>query len=281
MILSSESIDTSNISPKLLARLNEFGGSEANVASGYHAIEFLLWGQDLNGSEAGSGERPVSDYAKGAQCTHKHCKRRADYLTAAVDLLVTDLKYMTQQWSLDGEYRKILSKETATETLKKMLFGMGSLSLGELAGERMRVALEANSPEDEHDCFSDNTHNSHYYNAKGIQNVYLGEYQRIDGSLLTGPSLSVLTKKVASNLDSHMRDALTKTASALQVMVDKAESPTRPMKFDMMIAEGNTEGKKIIETAILALVKQTSYIEAIAKDLGIVNLNPDTADHSF
>ena len=28
-------------------KLHEIGGNEANVATGYHAIEFLLWGQDL------------------------------------------------------------------------------------------------------------------------------------------------------------------------------------------------------------------------------------------
>ncbi len=67
-----------------------------------------------------------------------------------------------------------------------MLFGMGSLSLGELAGERMKVSLEANSPEDEHDCFSDNTHNSHFYDAKGIRNVYLGEYTAPTAAKMTG-----------------------------------------------------------------------------------------------
>ena len=71
---------------------------------------------------------------------------------------------------------------------------MGSLSLGELAGERMKVALEANSYEDEHDCFSDNTHNSHYYNALGIQNVYTGSYKRVDGTELSGASLADLLR---------------------------------------------------------------------------------------
>ena len=91
---------------------------------------------------------------------------------------------MVGQWKagVDGNYRAELTALEPTAVYQKMLFGMGSLSLGELAGERMKVALEANSYEDEHDCFSDNTHNSHYYNGKGIQNVYTGQYQRIDGT---------------------------------------------------------------------------------------------------
>ena len=41
-------VDASTIDSNLLEnKLHEIGGNEANVATGYHAIEFLLWGQDL------------------------------------------------------------------------------------------------------------------------------------------------------------------------------------------------------------------------------------------
>ena len=43
-----------------------------------------------------------------------------------------------------------------------------------------------NDPEEEHDCFSDNTHNSHYYDGLGIQNVYLGDYVRVNGERMVG-----------------------------------------------------------------------------------------------
>ncbi len=93
-------------------------------------------------------------------------------------------------------YRAKVEADTAENNLRKMFFGMGSLSLGELAGERMKVALEANSTEDEHDCFSDNTHNTLFFNAKSIRNIYLGEYKRTDGSVVKGPSLSDLVAKL-------------------------------------------------------------------------------------
>ncbi|OXX22772.1 imelysin family protein, partial [Vibrio sp. V05_P4A8T149] len=159
--IGATTIDVSTITPELIASLNEIGGSEANVASGYHAIEFLLWGQDLNGTNAGAGARAYTDFVVGSECTNNHCDRRAQYLKAAAQLLVQDLAWMEKQWSADekANYRHELLAESADNGLRKMLFGMGSLSLGELAGERMKVALEANSTEDEHDCFSDNTHN--------------------------------------------------------------------------------------------------------------------------
>ncbi|MFN9528030.1 MAG: imelysin family protein [Pseudomonadaceae bacterium] len=279
--VGEDKIDVSEITGELLASLNELGGSEANVATGYHAIEFLLWGQDLNGTEPGAGERPYTDYLVGEGATGGHNERRRAFLKAATDLLVSDLNDMVEQWKdgAEGNYRSELVAESADNGLRKMLFGMGSLSLGELAGERMKVALEANSTEDEHDCFSDNTHNSHFYNGKGIRNVYLGEYKKVDGSTLTGPSLSELVAKADAQADATLKADLQETEAKLQALVDSAEKNN--VHFDQLIAEGNAEGQQLVRDAIAALVKQTGAIEQAAGQLGISDLNPDTADHEF
>ncbi|WP_341781654.1 imelysin family protein [Ectopseudomonas mendocina] len=279
--VGEDKIDVSEITSELLASLNELGGSEANVATGYHAIEFLLWGQDLNGTEPGAGERPYTDYLVGEGATGDHNERRRTYLKVATDLLVLDLEEMVEQWKdgVEGNYRSELVADSAENGLRKMLFGMGSLSLGELAGERMKVALEANSTEDEHDCFSDNTHNSHFYNGKGIRNVYLGEYKKVDGSTLTGPSLSELVAKVDAQTDTTLKADLQETEAKLQALVDSAEKNN--VHFDQLIAADNAEGQQLVRDAIAALVKQTGAIEQAAGKLGISDLNPDTADHEF
>lgn len=281
--VGGETLDVTNITPTLLADLNEVGGSEANVATGYHAIEFLLWGQDRHGFEAGNGDRPASDYANGENCTHGHCDRRAAYLDAATDLLVSDLEWMVAQWAPDNSdnYRAELLAMDPQAAIQKMLFGMGSLSLGELAGERMKVALEANSFEDEHDCFSDNTHNSHFYDAMGVRNIYTGSYTRVDGSVLNGPSLSDLVARHDAPLDKRLRFDLNATMQALQAMKDAAEADANPMPFDMMIAPGNAEGARIINKAIAALVTQTGEIEKASNVLGVEALAPDDAGHTF
>ena len=278
--IGEDQLDASTITPELLASLNELGGSEANVATGYHAIEFLLWGQDLNGTEPGAGERPYTDYLIGEGATGGHNERRRAYLQAATALLVSDLDSMVEQWQdgVEGNYRSELLADSAENGLRKMLFGMGSLSLGELAGERMKVALEANSTEDEHDCFSDNTHNSHFYNGKGIRNVYLGEYRKVDGSTLSGPSLSQLVAKVDAAADSSLQSDLAASEGKLQALVDSANSGQH---FDQLIAADNAAGQQLVRDAIAALVKQTAGIEQAAAKLGISDLNPDTADHSF
>ena len=274
-------VDASNITPELIADLNEIGGSEANVASGYHAIEFLLWGQDLNGTNAGAGARAYTDFVVGAECTNGNCERRGAYLKAAAELLVQDLEWMEKQWSADekGNYRQELLAESSDNGLRKMLFGMGSLSLGELAGERMKVALEANSTEDEHDCFSDNTHNSHYYNEQGIYNVYTGLYKREDGTLLSGPSIYDLVEQKDKQAAKEIQKQFDLARAQVGELVSSAEKNNE--YFDQLIAADNAAGNALVNKTIVALVSQTAAIERAAGIIGIDSLNPDTADHEF
>lgn len=145
---------TEPITPELLRSHHEKAGFEANVATGYHAIEFLLWGQDLNRKTTDAGMRGYTDYVQGDGCTNANCERRVQYLRVATQLLVDDLKEMVDDWAPDGgpsgeNYHSVL-KGDPDEGIRKALFGMGSLSLGELANERLKVALVANSQEDEH-----------------------------------------------------------------------------------------------------------------------------------
>lgn len=279
--LGGTTLDLTNITPELLASLNELGGSEANVATGYHAIEFLLWGQDLNGTKPGAGQRAYTDFVQGEGCTNGNCDRRVAYLKATTELLITDLKYMQEQWAPGQKnYRAELEAGKPKDALTKALFGMGSLALGELAGERMKVALEANSTEDEHDCFSDNTHFSHFYDAKGIENIYYGTYKRVDGSVVEGDSIAKLVAAKNPQLAKATDQQFKHSMGAMQALVDKAEAK-QPMKFDQMIAEGNEEGAELIQNAITGLVALTRKIEEVATELGVDELSPDNADHDF
>ncbi len=279
--VGSQTIDTTILTPSLIARLNALAGAETNVTSGYHAIEFLLWGQDLNATKPIAGKRPATDFAKGPTCTHRHCARRGQYLWAVSHRLVYDLSYMTRLWAPNGRYRSELVKAPPEQGLRRMLFGLGSLALGELAGERMKVALEANSSEDEHDCFSDNTHASHFNNGLGIRNIYLGEYRRVDGRVLQGSSLSDLVRERSPALDARIRKSLDDMMLHLQAMVDRATDPTDPMPFDMMIAEGNVEGERLINASIKALVRLSTDFEDAAEVLELGDLNPDHVESTY
>jgi putative iron-regulated protein len=147
-----------------------------------------------------------------------------------------------------------------------MLTGLGSLSYGELAGERMKLGLLLHDPEEEHDCFSDNTHNSHLHDVIGIRNVYTGEYERIDGSKVAGPSLSDLVRQADPHLDAQMRAKLSTTVAAMQAIAASAAAGTA---YDQLIAEGNAEGNALVQAAIDALIDQTSTIQKIVTALGV------------
>lgn len=273
--LSGSDIDATTITPALIAdTLHEADGIEANVASGYHAIEFLLWGQDLNGTEPGAGNRPYTDFLPGEGCTGGNCDRRAAYLAAATDLLVSDLEYMAAAWAPGGEGRATVTADPQAGLLA-MLTGMGSLSYGEQAGERMKLGLMLNDPEEEHDCFSDNTHNSHFYDGLGIRNVYLGSYTRVDGSIVSGPALADLVAAVDPVVDARLQTELNASVAALQAIKTAAEGG---LAYDQMLAPGNTEGEALITAAIDALVTQTASIDRAVTALGLSQISFEGSD---
>ncbi|MCE7026504.1 imelysin family protein [Jiella avicenniae] len=278
--VNGEQIDVSTITPELLQdKLQEAGGIEANVATGYHAIEFLLWGQDLNGTEAGAGERPYTDYATGDACTGSHCDRRGQYLDAATDLLVSDLEEMVGNWKADGAARKALTDDP-TKGLSAILTGMGSLSYGELAGERMKLGLLLHDPEEEHDCFSDNTHVSHLNDVLGIRNVYTGKYQRVDGKTVEGPAIADLVAAEAPEIDEEIRADLDDSVEKFQAIAKAAEDGEA---YDQQIGEGNDAGNARVQAGIDALITQTRAIEraVAALDLGGVTIEgSDSLDNT-
>jgi putative iron-regulated protein len=271
--IAGKTIDATTITPEVLQELHEAGEVEANVATGYHAIEFLLWGQDLNGTGPGAGNRQASDYDT-ANCTNGNCDRRAAYLKAASSLLVTDLQEMVAAWGPEGDATKNVTADPKAG-ITAMLTGMGSLSYGELAGERMKLGLLLHDPEEEHDCFSDNTHNSHYYDVVGIQTVYTGEYTRPDGTKMTGPSLHELVAEKDAALDKEMTEKLDASHTAFKALVDRAEGGEA---YDQMIGEGNAEGNKVVQTAIDTLVDQTKTIERVVASLDLGKIELEGSD---
>ncbi|SFB12596.1 putative iron-regulated protein [Poseidonocella pacifica] len=273
--LSGEQIDASEITPDFLEEtLHEADAVESNVATGYHAIEFLLWGQDLNGTEHGAGDRPWTDFASGDDCTNQNCERRGEYLKAATSLLVSDLEWMAAQWIEGGEARSALTADESAG-IAAILTGMGSLSYGEQAGERMKLGVLLNDPEEEHDCFSDNTHNSHYYDGMGIRNVYNGEYVRVDGSTVSGESLSSLVAEADEGVDAALRADLNQTMIELAQIKTAAEAG---FSYDQMLERGNKAGEDLIMSAVGALVTQTRSIERAVTALGLDQIGFEGSD---
>jgi putative iron-regulated protein len=189
------------ISKQVLVDLNE-SISETSIFTGYHAIEFLLWGQDMSTTTAGM--RPYTDYLVSGG-TAANQARRGEYLRVAADLLLEQLAGIREEWKIGGAYRNQFLNSTETKVALGFIFtSLGELSKGELSGERMFVAIDTKDQENEHSCFSDNTLNDIKMNFLGLQNVYFGQYKAIDNTTLSGRSIS----EIAEKLDRTKADAV-------------------------------------------------------------------------
>jgi putative iron-regulated protein len=265
--IGAKTVDAAKIDAALLRNLQEAEGVQANVSTGYHAIEFLLWGQNPNGLKGGAGMRPASDYDIKS-CTHANCARRADYLRAAATLLVSDLNEMAADWSKDGKARAELLAKGQDGGLSEILTGLGSLTFGEMAGERMKLGLMLHDPEEQQDCFSNNTHNSHYYDEAGIAAIWRGRGERGLRDYVAG-----IDPAAAKRLD----DALDAATAAIAKIRDAGESGR--MAYSQMIAAGNAEGNAMIQGAMEALVAQTRAIEGVATVLHL-KIASNKSDHA-
>jgi len=246
------------ITKETLSEMNERGGEE-NISAGWHAVEFLLWGQDLDAD--GPGNRSFQDFVDGGR---PNADRRRQYLRVAMEVLVDDLRSLVGAWEPGAENYRRDFEQGGNESLRKIIVGIGSLSRGELAGERMEVALNTHDQEDEHSCFSDNTHRDIFSNALGIQNVWLGRYGRRDGSTLTGPSLRDLVA---------LHDE--KLAKQVSARIEESVALTRAIQapFDREISGGReAPGRQRVQMTIDSLVQQSKDLVDAANAIGITRL---------
>lgn len=231
-----------HLTKELLLSLNEKEG-EKNISVGFHAIEFLLWGQDTDAK--GPGNRPWQDFdlAPAAKAQSPVARRR-EYLRLTCELLVEHLRQVEQAWAPErkGNFHERFLTQPSAQSLTRILKGAGTLAGPELAGERLTVAYETKEQEDEHSCFSDNTHNDFLYDALGLENVWLGRYRRTSGEVISGPGLRDLLQRVDPALAAQLT---TQTAAGV------AAARAIPAPFDQAIIGPDTApGRQAVKHAI-------------------------------
>jgi putative iron-regulated protein len=235
------------ISPRTLAAWNLKEG-ETSVSTGYHAIEFLLWGRDR--SATGPGDRSFHDYD-----TAPHSRRRAQYLQAAAALLVENLSTVDAAWR--GEYRSTFLARPPAQAVALAVKGLGSLSGGELFGERLTVAYETRSQENEHSCFSDNTHEDLRLDTVGIQNVCFGRY----AGVARGVGLSELVRAADPALAAELERDVDAAVAAVGAI---------PAPFDQAIlGDDAAPGRRAIQGALRALRAEADAFAKVASTLSL------------
>lgn len=266
-------LETEPLQRITLKMAQELSNSESNLTTGYHAIEFLLWGQDL--SDTGPGERPWTDYALTAEhCTDghrtaalRHCRRRAALLLSASEILVQDLEILSGQWSdLPGSFGDRLVTGDIASGLRRMLFGLAAMSAEELAGERLEIGLLTGSQEEELDCFSDTTHRSLYANALGIAGLYRGHYRE-----QKRPSLAAWLQAhhpdLAARIE-HEMDLTLASMARIRALGEAGET------FDRLIHPEHPHQGEDLRRAITALRNLGAELEAVGERLELGLLNP-------
>lgn len=250
------------LSASYLESLNEVGAAE-NISIGYHAIEFLLWGQDdANTSLLTAGQRPYTDYVTDGSGTASNQDRRGEYLIICAELLVGHLEIMVNHWDPNGSsnyYDTFIALDNGT-AITNIMTGMATLSKSELAGERVFVALQNQDQEDEHSCFSDNTHRDVILNADGIKNVYNGSYTKVDGTVVSGSSIKDLVAAVNSTVSGE----LTTLSSDVNTAVNAIPTP-----FDYGLTQETVGGNGPIMTIVTELQDQGDKLVEGATAIGI------------
>jgi putative iron-regulated protein len=255
---------TPEITLDVIKSANEAAGEKA-ISTGYHAIEFLLWGQDDLVAGQGAGKRSYTDYVEGGSASNP--ARRKQYLSLVTDLLLADLKEVAAQWDPANAQNFAAGfgkggEEASKDAISKLLLSLGSLSKAELSGERMTVAYKNGDQEDEHSCFSDNTASDLLGNGQGLRNVWLGSYGGLDKAGLD---------EVVAAVDADLAQKMTTDIDAAIAKLEALENLQKAGKpIDVVISSGDSSPeRKTMLDAIQALKLVADDVEDAAKALGL------------
>ena len=264
---------TDEINAQLLIDQNGANDEEANVTTGVHAIEYMLWGTDENGTGPGAGERPVTDYANDGTCAD--CERRAQYLSAATDLLVADLTEMAAEWSDEAATTSgslAYNFINSPQALDYILGSMRLMATDELASARMNSGLELRDTEEEHDCFSDLSHVAIYYNFQGVKNAFYGEYSHVNS--VSGASFGDLVRQADQATYDEMDAAFQSIEEKMAQILDAGERTENTIRFDQIIGQADTDAERqIANSAVNELVALDANFNTLRELLSLTDIN--------
>jgi putative iron-regulated protein len=246
--------DYPQLTEQVLATADEKGGIE-NLSTGFHAIEFLLWGQRLAQTD-GPGQRPYTDYVDGGGAPNPD--RRRTYLQVATNKLLEDMKALDAQWDLTDptSYGAKLVAGPTQDGIADMLRGFSNMAISELLYERLDDPYVTQDRKDEESCFSENTYVDINANALGVEDVYLGRYQ-----MMQGPSISDLVKSKNPQLDATMRQQLTDIRTSIMAI---------PPPLDhAILAAPTSDANMKVQAAIAAFMPLESTIDQVGQLLDV------------
>jgi putative iron-regulated protein len=229
------------------------GADPTHAATGFHVIEFLLWGQDKNPG-APNGRLPADFQLGGAH----HADRRRLVLQTATKLLVEDLDQITAAWApkTKGNYAAEFLALDPREALGRMLAGMAILADQAIARERLLGVLDDRIREKPLGRYSLHTNDDLNADLDGLRILWTG-----DDRQSYGPGLDGLVQSLDAGLAKQMDRRLAAAQAALRLL-DKP--------FDHLLSvTPDSDGWKHVDGAAVAFHRLARTIQDVGKLLAV------------
>jgi putative iron-regulated protein len=241
--------------PKVKADIDFLEGlnqkqDEADVTIGWHAVEFLLWGQDL--SATGAGNRPFTDYVAG----QGSADRRRAYLKLVTGQLVKELSALEADWDVSNakSYGAEFKRFPQREAMGRIINGMAILAGYEFMSERLGVALDSGDQEDEQSCFSDTTKQDFVNDLVGIKAVW------------TEAKISALVAAQDPSLAKRVDGLFADTEAKIAALGDPWDQ--------VLAASKDSLARKHAEAVVVALQSLADGLKDVGNRLGVLVLIP-------
>jgi len=239
----------------VLKSTDHMGGLE-NLPAGFHAVEFLLWGQRPSQAD-GPGARPYTDYVDGGTAANQ--SRRRDYLKAATDLLLSDMQGLVADWDLRNpqSYGAVMVAGSPHDGVQNIARGLTDLHISELYYERLLDPYVTMDRKDEESCFSESTYTDLVANDNGVLDTYHGRYGTHAGASIAD-LLTAIDPALAAQIDQQIQATMAGIAAI-------------PQPFDhTVISDPHSSDHQKLDTAVQSFWPMQDLYRQMATDLGIV-----------
>ncbi len=229
--------------------------------TGWHAIEFLLWGQEPPGSTGEAGDRAVTDYLPN----QPNNDRRRAYLKLTADMLVDDMHYLVESWDPKSRnsYAAAFRLLNQREALGRIMNGIAQLTGQEMATNRLANALDAKDPHRLTSRFSAQSYQDFVFALRGVRDVWTGDFggdSRPGVGALVGRIDPALAQKILHALD-HAEESIADLES--------------PLERETLPAPANSPARQTAERAIADLKRFASLIRDAGTKMGVAVFLPN------
>lgn len=256
--LISDSAELPNVTLDALQALN---GPDVNrpTTIGFHAIEFLLWGEDDDDvALLTAGNRTFLDY-NGADSSIQNTVRRSKYLRVCSEILVSQLGVLTNEWDSLGSknYRKDFIGLEVNSALKNILTGMGTLAKSEISERALEKPVSASSQDLEVSNYSDNTITDFIAMTNSLDIFYRGTYTPLTSLDIKGKSVEDLIGEANPELADQVDKKLIECLELVNAI---------PTPYDWQAAQESEFGAESIAGAATALAELEALFKEVARE---------------